>query len=114
MDDLILVIGTVCKTNPLVVMIPDKLVQEKKLHAGEIVKNAAREFDGGGGGQPFFATAGGKDPEKLDKAMEKALYYWTEEAMILPSLILVLHSQSGTLRPLYSRVLCFSESDAVA
>jgi alanyl-tRNA synthetase len=51
------------------------LIREKKLHAGEIVKIAAREFDGGGGGQPFFATAGGKNPDKLGSAIEKALEF---------------------------------------
>jgi alanyl-tRNA synthetase len=72
-DDLILIIGAVFSGKPyLAVMISDRLIREKNLNAGDIVKNAAREFDGGGGGQPFFATAGGKDPDKLDKAVEKA------------------------------------------
>lgn len=73
-DNLFLVIGTVVNDKPfLAVALSDKLVQEKKLHAGEIVKTAAREFEGGGGGQPFFANAGGKNPAKLNQAMEKAL-----------------------------------------
>jgi alanyl-tRNA synthetase len=73
-DNLFLVIGAVVGDKPsLAVAIADKLIQEKKLHAGEIVKIAAKEFDGGGGGQPFFASAGGKAPEKLQKAMAKAL-----------------------------------------
>ncbi|MFO7369047.1 MAG: alanine--tRNA ligase [Bacteroidales bacterium] len=73
-DNLFLVIGTVVNDKPfLAVALSDRLVQEKKLHAGEIVKTAAREFEGGGGGQPFFANAGGKNPAKLHLAMEKAL-----------------------------------------
>ncbi len=73
-DDLAVIIGANIGNKPhLAVMIPDKLVREKKLHAGEIVKTAAREFDGGGGGQPFFATAGGKNPENLQKALDKAV-----------------------------------------
>ncbi|MBN1143468.1 MAG: alanine--tRNA ligase [Bacteroidales bacterium] len=73
-DNLFLVIGTVVNDKPfLAVALSDKLVQEKKLHAGEIVKTAACEFEGGGGGQPFFANAGGKNPAKLNLAMEKAL-----------------------------------------
>ncbi len=72
-EDLVLIIGAVLSDKPhMAVMISDKLVREKKLHAGEIVKNAAMEFNGSGGGQPFFATAGGKDPGKLDMAIERA------------------------------------------
>jgi len=73
-DDLVLIIGALIGGKPfLAIAISDKLIRERKLHAGEIVKVAAREFEGGGGGQPFFATAGGKLPEKLDGAMDKAL-----------------------------------------
>jgi alanyl-tRNA synthetase len=72
-SDLVLIVGAVFNNKPhLAVMVSDKLVRERKLHAGDIVKSAAKEFEGGGGGQPFFATAGGKDPGKLDKAMKKA------------------------------------------
>jgi alanyl-tRNA synthetase len=72
-DDLVLITGAVFSGKPhLAVMISDRLVREKNLNAVDIVKVAAREFDGGGGGQPFFATAGGKDPDKLEKALEKA------------------------------------------
>jgi alanyl-tRNA synthetase len=73
MDDLVLIVGAVFGGKPhLAVMVSDKLIQSKKLNAGEIVKTAAREFNGGGGGQPFFATAGGKDADKLEIAMNKA------------------------------------------
>jgi alanyl-tRNA synthetase len=72
--DLVLIVGAVLSDKPhLAIMISDKLIREKKLHAGEIVKTAAREFNGGGGGQPFYATAGGKEADKLDQAMEKAI-----------------------------------------
>ena len=72
-DDLALIIGAVIGGKPhLGVMISERLIHEKKLHAGEIVKAAAHEFDGGGGGQPFYATAGGKKAEFLDKAIARA------------------------------------------
>ncbi len=72
-DNLYLVIGAVIHDKPhLAVMISEKVVREKKLHAGEIVKKASREFNGGGGGQPFFATAGGRSPENLSRAIDKA------------------------------------------
>jgi alanyl-tRNA synthetase len=44
----------------LTVMIAENLVKEKGLHAGNIVKELAKEVKGGGGGQPFYATAGGR------------------------------------------------------
>jgi alanyl-tRNA synthetase len=53
-------------------MISENLVADKKLHAGNLVKELAKEIQGGGGGQPFFATAGGKDVSGLDKVIVKA------------------------------------------
>jgi alanyl-tRNA synthetase len=72
-DELVLIIGAVFNNKPhLAVMVSEKLILGKKLNANEIVKAAAKEFNGGGGGQPFFATAGGKDADKLEMAMNKA------------------------------------------
>ncbi|MDB5000915.1 MAG: alanine--tRNA ligase [Mucilaginibacter sp.] len=56
----------------ITVMIAENLVKEKGLHAGNIVKELAKEIKGGGGGQPFFATAGGSDISGIDKALAKA------------------------------------------
>ncbi len=72
-DNLFLVLGSEFegKAN-LAVMISDNLVKEKGLHAGNIIKEIAREIEGGGGGQPFFATAGGKKPGGLQNAINKA------------------------------------------
>ncbi len=56
----------------LTVMISDNLTKEKGLNAGQIVREIAREIQGGGGGQAHFATAGGKNPAGIEKALEKA------------------------------------------
>jgi len=56
----------------LAVLVSEELTKEKGLHAGNIVREAAKEVQGGGGGQAVFATAGGKKPENLAQAIEKA------------------------------------------
>ncbi len=56
----------------LSLIISDNLVTEKKLNATTIIRELAREIQGGGGGQPFYATAGGKKMEGLDAALDKA------------------------------------------
>ena len=72
-DNLFLVLGADFDGKPsLTVMISDSLAKEKGYHAGNIVRELAKEIQGGGGGQPFFATAGGKDAKGLEKAIAKA------------------------------------------
>jgi alanyl-tRNA synthetase len=56
----------------IAVMLDEQVMKEKNLHAGKLVKELAQEIKGGGGGQPFFATAGGKDLSGLPKVVEKA------------------------------------------
>lgn len=70
--DLYCVLGAEIAGKPqLAVMIADNLVAEKGLNAGQIVRELAKEVKGGGGGQAFFATAGGSDASGLAKAIEK-------------------------------------------
>lgn len=57
----------------LVVAISDELVKNMNLNAADIIKQMAREIDGGGGGQPFIATAGGKKPEGIIHALNVAI-----------------------------------------
>ena len=74
MDNLVLVLGAEIHGKAhLAVMISDNLVQERQLHAGNMIKELAREIKGGGGGQPFFATAGGTDPRGIQNALDKAV-----------------------------------------
>jgi len=54
------------------VILEDSLITSKGLNAGQIIRELAKEIQGGGGGQPFFATAGGKDLAGLEKVVAKA------------------------------------------
>jgi alanyl-tRNA synthetase len=55
--------------------ISKNLVEEKKLNAGQVVRELGKLIQGGGGGQPFFATAGGKNPAGIEEALQKGKEY---------------------------------------
>lgn len=55
--------------------ISKELASEKNLDAGKIIRELGKYIQGGGGGQPFFATAGGKNPAGIDEALEKAIEF---------------------------------------
>lgn len=55
----------------LTLMISDDLVKDHNLNASQIIRDAAKNIQGGGGGQPHFATAGGKNLDGLTKAFDE-------------------------------------------
>ena len=70
--DMALIMGSTFQGKPsLLVVLGEEQVKNGR-HAGNIIRAAAKEIQGGGGGQPFFATAGGKNPDGLSKALEIA------------------------------------------
>ncbi len=54
----------------LSIIFSDSIVESKKLDAGKIIREISKNINGGGGGQAFFATAGGKNPNGIEKAFE--------------------------------------------
>ncbi|MCI6829209.1 MAG: alanine--tRNA ligase [Prevotella sp.] len=70
-ENLLCVIGSVEAGKPmLTVMMSEDVVKEHNLNAGQLVREAAKLIQGGGGGQPHFATAGGKNPDGLSAAVD--------------------------------------------
>lgn len=72
-EDLFCVIGASVNGKPSIsVIISENIVKEKNVNAGQIVRELAKHINGGGGGQPFYAQAGGSKNEGLEIAIEKA------------------------------------------
>jgi len=72
--DIYLVLATVTDDKPMLTCyISKELVDSKGLNAGQVVRELGKYIQGGGGGQPFFATAGGKNPAGIEEALSKAI-----------------------------------------
>ena len=73
-ENLLCVIGSVFENKPMLnVMLSDDMVKDHGLNAGQLVREAAKLMQGGGGGQPHFASAGGKNVDGLSAAMDKVI-----------------------------------------
>ena len=71
---LLCVIGTISADKPMLsIMMSDDMVKEQGLHAGQMIREAAKLIQGGGGGQPHFASAGGKNTDGLNAAIDKVV-----------------------------------------
>jgi alanyl-tRNA synthetase len=72
-DNLVCVVGaTINGKASLSVILSDNLVKEKNMNASTMVRELSKDINGGGGGQPFYATAGGTNPAGLEAAVKKA------------------------------------------
>ena len=70
-SEMVAVMGGVADGKPaLCLLIPQTLVNEKGMDAGAIVREGAKLIQGGGGGQKTLATAGGKNPDAIDNAID--------------------------------------------
>jgi alanyl-tRNA synthetase len=73
-NNLFLVLATAEEGKPMLsCYISKELVADRKLNAGQVVRELGKYIQGGGGGQPFFATAGGKNSDGIQQALEKAI-----------------------------------------
>jgi alanyl-tRNA synthetase len=73
MENLFMVLTSDQNGKPqIAVLVAESLVKDKNLHAGNIVKELAKHVNGGGGGQPFFATAGGTKMEGIEEVLKAA------------------------------------------
>jgi alanyl-tRNA synthetase len=71
-NNLVLVIGAeVSGKANLTVMLSENVVKEKSWNASQIIREVSKDIQGGGGGQDYYATAGGKNPAGIDSAIEK-------------------------------------------
>ncbi|OXB23847.1 alanine--tRNA ligase [Flavobacterium tructae] len=73
-NNLFVVFATAQEGKPMLTCyISKEIVAEKNLNAGQVVRELGKYIQGGGGGQPFFATAGGKNVDGIDEALAKAV-----------------------------------------
>ena len=73
-EKLVCVLGSVHDERPLLsIMLSDDMVKDYELNAGKVIREAAKLIQGGGGGQPHYAQAGGKNAEGISSAVDKVI-----------------------------------------
>jgi alanyl-tRNA synthetase len=71
-SDSIIVLASIHENKPSVLVVVPQYWADKGYNAGKIANEMAKKMGGGGGGKPTMAQAGGKDPSKIEEALEKA------------------------------------------
>ena len=72
-EGMLIVVGSVDNNKPLLTISATEDLTQHGIHAGQLVREAAKLMQGGGGGQPHYATAGGKNPDGLQAAIDKVM-----------------------------------------
>ena len=73
-EKLVCVLGSVYENRPLLsIMLSDDMVKDYNLNAGKMIREAAKLIQGGGGGQPHYAQAGGKNADGIHSAVDKVI-----------------------------------------
>ena len=73
-ENMICVVGSYFNDKPMLsVMFSDDMVKDHGLNAGKMIREAAKLIQGGGGGQPHYAQAGGKNKDGLSAAVDKVV-----------------------------------------
>lgn len=72
-ENLFFVVASIVNEKPIIsIIISDNVVKDTKLHAGNLIKELSKAIKGGGGGQPFYATAGGTDASGIETVLKQA------------------------------------------
>ena len=71
-ENLFFIVGTKNEDKAMLTVYISKNIVNEDLHAGKIVRELGKLIHGGGGGQPFYATAGGKNPEGIKEALNQS------------------------------------------
>ncbi len=69
------ILGSIVQNKPILAVFTTDDISEKRVHAAQVIKQISKHIQGGGGGQAFFATAGGSNPSGLNDALNEGLQF---------------------------------------